>query len=90
MTPDDLEPNEQLDAIEELTRSDGYRLVAQRMEFVVGQKQVALESEYMVTRPDDANYTRGMIAGVKLCLDLPVRMHTEIHDEIKEKTRKVR
>lgn len=87
---DDSEPQEQLDAIEELTRSDGYKLVAQRIVSVVESKREALEGEGMISRPDAANYARGYIAGMKLCLTIPTILQSEIHDELKQQVRKAR
>jgi hypothetical protein len=88
MTPDDSDAHEQLDLIEELTRSAGYRLVAKRIVSVVEQKVDALESERMVTRPDEANYTRGIIAGMKLCLRIPDMMQSEIEEDLRTQTKK--
>jgi hypothetical protein len=84
MSPDDPDAYANLDAIEELKQSKGYYLVAQRIALVVETKREMLESERMITRPDEANYTRGLIAGMKLCLQLASMLEAEMKEEIEE------
>lgn len=80
---DDPDPQELQDALEELTRSKGYGLVTQRITAIVETKKEVLEAALMVSRPNESNYTRGMIAGMKLCLSIPAIMTAELRDDLK-------
>jgi hypothetical protein len=75
----------EIDALDELTRSEGYELLVERIAEVLLQQRSELESRAMAKTPDDANYIRGMIAGLKLSLDLPQMMTVEIQSDIKHK-----
>lgn len=78
----------EIDALDELKRSEGYELVVERTAEVLADKRVELESHAMVGKPDEANYLRGMIAGLRLSLDLPQLMAIEIEQDLKNATKK--
>ena len=82
--PDAPDPQEQLDALDDLPRVAGWRLVVDRICDVLEEKRNNLESASMLRQPEESNYLRGMIAGLNLCLGIPEIMQTELKSDLQK------